>query len=101
MPELELFLHDQHVGIVRPVSRDRSRVMLDIDRGYRQQTHAPVRNGAAAAGMCTHAVTVGCALASRRGGCSTHPTAYCWDSHSALIGTASFFGPNESVRCPV
>jgi serine/threonine-protein kinase HipA len=36
MPELELFLHDQHVGIVRPVSRDRSRVMLDIDRGYRQ-----------------------------------------------------------------
>lgn len=38
MPELELFLHDQYVGTVRPVSRDRSRVMLDIDRDYRQQT---------------------------------------------------------------
>lgn len=37
MPELELFLHDERVGVVRPVARDRTRVTLDIDRGYRQE----------------------------------------------------------------
>ncbi|MDO9355675.1 MAG: HipA domain-containing protein [Solirubrobacteraceae bacterium] len=36
MPELELFLHDESVGIVERVPRDRTRVTLAVHRGYRQ-----------------------------------------------------------------
>ncbi|MHB1210006.1 MAG: type II toxin-antitoxin system HipA family toxin [Acidimicrobiales bacterium] len=34
MPRLELFLHDQFVGIVEPDRRNKTRVTLDVDRGY-------------------------------------------------------------------
>jgi serine/threonine-protein kinase HipA len=34
MPSLELFLHDQFVGVVEPDRRDRSRVVLTVDSGY-------------------------------------------------------------------
>ena len=34
MPGLNLFLHDQFVGVVVPDKRDRSRVILDVDPGY-------------------------------------------------------------------
>ncbi len=37
MPELELFLHDEPVGIVERVPRDRTRVSLNVHRGYRQE----------------------------------------------------------------
>ena len=36
MPELELFLHDQHVGTVEPARQDPTRVTLNVDGGYRQ-----------------------------------------------------------------
>ena len=34
MPGLDLFLHDQFVGVVTPDRRDRSRVILDVDSDY-------------------------------------------------------------------
>lgn len=35
MPALELFLHDEHVGVVEP-ARDKTRVMFTVNREYRQ-----------------------------------------------------------------
>jgi len=37
MPSLDLYLHDRRVGTVTPDARDRTRVVLDIDRGYSQE----------------------------------------------------------------
>ncbi|GGF11893.1 type II toxin-antitoxin system HipA family toxin [Subtercola lobariae] len=34
MPSLELFVHDRLVGVVEPVSRDRSRVALEVDANF-------------------------------------------------------------------
>lgn len=34
MPTLDLFLHDDHVGVVEPVARDRTRVTLDVARSF-------------------------------------------------------------------
>lgn len=38
MPDLDLYLHDRRVGTVTPMLRDRTRVTLDVDRGYKQET---------------------------------------------------------------
>ncbi len=37
VPTLDLFLHDQFVGTVDPLPRDRTRVSLNVDRQYRQK----------------------------------------------------------------
>ncbi len=37
MPSLDLYLHDRRVGEVSPDGRDRTRVILVVDRGYRQE----------------------------------------------------------------
>jgi serine/threonine-protein kinase HipA len=34
---LDLYLHDRRVGAVTPMLRDRTRVSLDVDRGYKQE----------------------------------------------------------------
>lgn len=35
MPSLDLYLHERRIGAVEPAARDRTRVVLDVDRGYR------------------------------------------------------------------
>jgi serine/threonine-protein kinase HipA len=37
MPSLDLFLHDQFVGTVQPVPRNKTRVSLDVDRSYSEE----------------------------------------------------------------
>ena len=37
MPALDLFLHDGQVGTVEAAPRDRTRVTLNVDRGYQQE----------------------------------------------------------------
>lgn len=37
MVSLELFLHERRVGAVSPDARDRTRIVLDVDRAYRQE----------------------------------------------------------------
>jgi serine/threonine-protein kinase HipA len=37
MPSLDLYLHDKRVGVVTPTPRDRTRVNLEVDRGYEQE----------------------------------------------------------------
>lgn len=37
MPSLDLYLHDRRVGTLTPDSRDRTRVVLEVDRNYRQE----------------------------------------------------------------
>jgi serine/threonine-protein kinase HipA len=37
MTSLDLFLHDKRVGAVTPMPRDRTRVTLDVDRGYKSE----------------------------------------------------------------
>lgn len=37
VPSLDLYLHDRRVGTLEPDARDRTRVVLDVDREYRQE----------------------------------------------------------------
>lgn len=37
MPSLDLYLHDKWVGAVTPTPRDRTRVNLEVERGYEQE----------------------------------------------------------------
>jgi hypothetical protein len=37
MVSLELSLHEGRVGAVSPDARDRTRIVLDVDRAYRQE----------------------------------------------------------------
>lgn len=37
MPTLDLYLHDLRIGAVAPDSRDRTRVLLDVDQSYAQE----------------------------------------------------------------
>jgi serine/threonine-protein kinase HipA len=37
MPSLDLYLHERRVGTIEPAPRDRTRVVLDVDRAYRPE----------------------------------------------------------------